>query len=78
MFQETMEELQNENDQLKGLFSSKKLKWGNPFGGRSTPVVDGVGIADISVDDPPMMSPVKNEEVIGDNVILDLKENISR
>ncbi len=73
-----MEELQNENDQLKGLFSSKKLKWANPFGGHQTPVVDGVGIGDISVDDPPMMSPVKNEEVIGDNVILDLKENISR
>ena len=79
-----MEELQKENDQMKNLLLSKKIKPFKPLCGRSTPIIDGVSIADISVDEPMMSpsffmaSPTKEDEAIGNNVILDLREDLTR
>ncbi len=46
-------------------------------GGRAAPILDGVSIADISVDDP-VISPAKEGEVIGNNIILEMEHTIER
>ncbi len=75
---DTVEELLRDREELRGILSTKKLLKNAICGGRSTPIFDGVSIADISVDDPMMTSPTKEGEVIQDTVILGLQENLTR
>ena len=73
---ETVQEQQKEIEQLRCIAMSSKHK--KSFGGFSTPTVFGFSIADISVDDP-QFSPCKDVgggEVIGNNLILDLREDL--
>ena len=76
--QETVEDLQKEVEQLKNFAPIQSKK---SFGGFSTPNVNGFSVGDISVDDP-QFSPFKDSggggEVIGNNLILDLREDLAK
>lgn len=75
---ETVHEQQKEIEQLRCIAMSSKQK--KSFGRFSTPTIAGCSIADISVDDL-QFSPCKEVgggEVIGNNLILDLREELSK
>ena len=76
--QENVEELHKEVEQLKNFAGPLRSK--KSFGGFSTPNIGGFSVGDISVDDP-QFSPTKvggGGEVIGNNLILDLREEIDQ
>jgi len=76
--QETVEDLHREVEQLRNFVPTQSKK---SFGGFSTPNVNGFSVGDISVDDP-QFSPFKDSggggEVIGNNLILDLREDVAK
>ncbi len=102
--QETIDELNNEVNQLKEIINGERIRFGGSvFGRHGTPstvlfqsrktlnthlrspcklllflVHNGARICDISVDDPDCSMENLVGEVIGNDIILDLKESLNK
>ena len=74
-----MAALTNMNEELireREFLASLKKQNKGMMGGRSTADLDSSSFSDISVDNP-IISPTKGEdEVIGNDLIMDLKQNL--